>query len=43
MLHGWWNVAGGFVRTVLATSARDLLLMQNSLPRPTETRELDLA
>ena len=43
MLHGWWNVADGFVRTVLATSARDLLLMQNGISRPTETREPVLA
>jgi len=43
MLYGWWNVADGFVRTVLATSARDLLVMRNGIPRPTETRESVLA
>jgi len=37
------NVADGFVRTVLATSARDLPLMQNGISRPTEAREPVLA
>ena len=38
-LYGWWNVAGGFVRTMLASSCRDLLLVQNALPKATETRK----
>lgn len=42
-LHGWWNQAGGFVRTVLATSARDLLVVNNGLPKTTETQEPALA
>lgn len=36
-LHGWWNHANGFVRTVLTTSARNLLVAKNGFQRATET------
>lgn len=36
MLHGWWNQAGSFVRTMLATSALDLVVPQNTLLQASE-------
>ncbi len=38
-LHGWWNQAGGFVRTVLATCLRELLVAQNKSPQTWEIQQ----